>query len=85
MLFMFHSSGFSVDRHISNVSLDVLPVKGPQGQALKVMEPFLKEKCERILSPSVKESLDPQESWSIQPEQLILTTAILSECISHLK
>ncbi|XP_067093402.1 centrosomal protein of 192 kDa isoform X1 [Osmerus mordax] len=68
-------SGFSVDRHISNVSLDVLPVKGPQGQALKVMEPFLKEKCERILSPSVKESL---ESWSIQPEQLTLTTAILN-------
>ncbi|XP_032374126.1 centrosomal protein of 192 kDa isoform X3 [Etheostoma spectabile] len=48
-----------------NVSLDVLPVKGPQGPALRVAEPSLK--------PS--ESLHRQsESWTIHPEQLLLAT-----------
>uniref|UniRef100_A0AAV2MAT6 Centrosomal protein of 192 kDa n=1 Tax=Knipowitschia caucasica TaxID=637954 RepID=A0AAV2MAT6_KNICA len=46
-----------------NVSLDVLPVKGPQGTGLKVPEPSLKS-SEQLHKPS--------ESWSIHPEQLLL-------------
>ncbi|XP_028435208.1 centrosomal protein of 192 kDa isoform X1 [Perca flavescens] len=46
-----------------NVSLDVLPVKGPQGPALRVAEPSLK----------ASESLHREsESWTIHPEQLVL-------------
>ncbi|XP_028281383.1 centrosomal protein of 192 kDa isoform X2 [Parambassis ranga] len=46
-----------------NVSLDVLPVKGPQGPALRVAEPPLK----------ASEALHKQsESWTIHPEQLVL-------------
>ncbi|XP_072317794.1 centrosomal protein of 192 kDa isoform X2 [Eucyclogobius newberryi] len=46
-----------------NVSLDVLPVKGPQGTGLKAPEPPLKGS-----EPLHKQS----ESWSIHPEQLLL-------------
>ncbi|XP_033836327.1 centrosomal protein of 192 kDa [Periophthalmus magnuspinnatus] len=46
-----------------NVSLDVLPVKGPQGIGLKVPEPSLKG-----AEPLHK----PPESWTIHPEQLLL-------------
>ncbi|XP_034553288.1 centrosomal protein of 192 kDa isoform X2 [Notolabrus celidotus] len=45
-----------------NVSLDVLPVKGPQGPALRVMEP----------------SLQASESWTIHPEQLVLAAPSIS-------
>lgn len=45
-----------------NVSLDVLPVKGPQGTGLTVPEPSLK----------ASEVLHKPESWTIHPEQLLL-------------
>lgn len=45
-----------------NVSLDVLPVKGPQGIGLTVPEPPLK----------ASELLHKPESWSIHPEKLLL-------------
>ncbi|KAG7470070.1 hypothetical protein MATL_G00135730 [Megalops atlanticus] len=65
-------SGFgNSDRHVSNVSLDVLPVKGPQGPplALPVGDPTLK-------GPSNPGA--PQDSWSVQPEQLVLTAPTIS-------
>ncbi|KAK7930687.1 hypothetical protein WMY93_007082 [Mugilogobius chulae] len=46
-----------------NVSLDVLPVKGPQGIGLKVPDPSFKG-SEPLHKPS--------ESWTIHPEQLLL-------------
>ncbi|XP_035386391.1 centrosomal protein of 192 kDa isoform X2 [Electrophorus electricus] len=47
------------ERQFSNVSLDVLPVKGPP---LCISEPVLKQPEPRV-----------NHSWSIQPEQLLLT------------
>ncbi|XP_040900614.1 centrosomal protein of 192 kDa isoform X2 [Toxotes jaculatrix] len=59
--------GSETDSGLANgsVSLDVLPVKGPQGPALRVTEPSLKAS-----EPLHKQS----ESWTIHPEQLVLTT-----------
>ncbi|XP_008290130.1 centrosomal protein of 192 kDa isoform X2 [Stegastes partitus] len=52
-----------------NVSLDVLPVKGPQGPALRVAEPSLK----------ASEPLHRQpESWTIHPEQLVLAAPTIT-------
>ncbi|XP_035765879.1 centrosomal protein of 192 kDa, partial [Neolamprologus brichardi] len=52
-----------------NVSLDVLPVKGPQGPALRVAEPSLK----------ASEQLHKQsESWTIHPEQLVLAAPTIN-------
>ncbi|XP_037639447.1 centrosomal protein of 192 kDa isoform X1 [Sebastes umbrosus] len=52
-----------------NVSLDVLPVKGPQGPALRVAEPSLK----------ASEPLHRQpESWTIHPEQLVLAAPTIN-------
>ncbi|XP_071324472.1 centrosomal protein of 192 kDa isoform X3 [Trachinotus anak] len=57
-----------------SVSLDVLPVKGPQGPALRVTEPSLKAS-----EPLHRQS----ESWTIHPEQLVLTTpTIRGGCFS---
>ncbi|XP_037393064.1 centrosomal protein of 192 kDa [Pygocentrus nattereri] len=52
------------ERHFSNVSLDVLPVKGPP---LRVSEPVLKQ-----TEPPVG------NTWSIQPEQLVLTAPTIN-------
>ncbi|XP_042345281.1 centrosomal protein of 192 kDa [Plectropomus leopardus] len=52
-----------------NVSLDVLPVKGPQGPALRVTEPSLKAS-----EPLHRQS----ESWSIHPEQLVLAAPTIN-------
>ncbi|KAL3981235.1 OTU domain-containing protein 7 [Sarotherodon galilaeus] len=52
-----------------NVSLDVLPVKGPQGPALRVAEPSLKAS-----EPLHKQS----ESWTIHPEQLVLAAPTIN-------
>lgn len=57
------SSGSDSGLTNGNVSLDVLPVKGPQGTGLKVAEPSLK--CSEPLHK-------PAESWTIHPEQLLL-------------
>lgn len=58
-------SGFgNSDRHISNVSLDVLPVKGPQGPALPRTE----------ASRTGTDPGDHRDSWSLQPGQLVLTS-----------
>ncbi|XP_029695125.1 centrosomal protein of 192 kDa-like [Takifugu rubripes] len=46
-----------------NVSLDVLPVKGPQGPALRVTEPSMK---------STGELRRESESWTVHPEQLVM-------------
>ncbi|XP_077454036.1 centrosomal protein of 192 kDa isoform X2 [Stigmatopora argus] len=53
----------------ANVSLDVLPVKGPQGPTLSVSGSSLK----------TSESLPRlSESWSVHPEQLVLTAPTLN-------
>ncbi|XP_060778074.1 centrosomal protein of 192 kDa isoform X3 [Neoarius graeffei] len=52
------------ERHFSNVSLDVLPVRGPP---LCATEPVLKR---------TESSLD--NTWSIQPEQLVLTAPTIT-------
>ncbi|XP_039973029.1 centrosomal protein of 192 kDa isoform X2 [Xiphias gladius] len=52
-----------------SVSLDVLPVKGPQGQALRVTEPSLKAS-----DPLHRQS----DSWTIHPEQLVLTSPTIN-------
>ncbi|XP_071251718.1 centrosomal protein of 192 kDa isoform X1 [Salvelinus alpinus] len=62
-------SGFeNSDRHISNVSLDVLPVKGPQGPALPRTE----------ASGTGTEPGDHRDSWSLRPEQLVLTSPTIN-------
>ncbi|KAM3873483.1 LOW QUALITY PROTEIN: centrosomal protein of 192 kDa [Diretmus argenteus] len=63
--------GSETDRSFTNgnVSLDVLPVKGPQGPALRVAETSLK----------AAESSDRQgEHWTIHPEQLVLTAPTIN-------
>lgn len=62
--FSFSGLGTS-ERHFSNVSLDVLPVRGPP---LCVTEPVLKR----------TESSSLDNTWSIQPEQLVLTAPTIS-------
>ncbi|KAG8010342.1 hypothetical protein GBF38_014620 [Nibea albiflora] len=52
-----------------NVSLDVLPVKGPQGPPLRVTEPSLKAS-----EPLHRQS----ESWTIHPEQLVLAAPTIN-------
>nr|XP_033790035.1 centrosomal protein of 192 kDa isoform X2 [Geotrypetes seraphini] len=59
----FHSSG-NTERHISNMSLDVLPVKGPQGPPL----------CLNIVDSACK----IEQTWTIHPEHLILTAPSIS-------
>ncbi|KAM9404009.1 centrosomal protein of 192 kDa isoform 3-T4 [Salvelinus alpinus] len=62
-------SGFeNSDRHISNVSLDVLPVKGPQGPALPRTE----------ASGTGTDPGDHRDSWSLRPEQLVLTSPTIN-------
>ncbi|MBN3308453.1 CE192 protein, partial [Amia calva] len=62
-------SGFgNSDRHVSNVSLDVLPVKGPQGPTLPLNVP------DPVLNPAS----EPQKSWSVQPEQIVLAAPTIS-------
>ncbi|XP_058534642.1 centrosomal protein of 192 kDa [Ochotona princeps] len=48
-------------KHSGNVSLDVLPVKGPQGS------PFLSQ-----AAPLPQDSAVAQETWTVQPEHLVL-------------
>lgn len=55
----------SSGRYISNVSLDVLPVKGPP---LSPSEPVLKQT-----------ELNLENTWSIKPEQLVLTAPTISK------
>ncbi|KAK1895972.1 Centrosomal protein of 192 kDa [Dissostichus eleginoides] len=56
-----------------NVSLDVLPVKGPQGPALRVAEPTLKAS-----EPLHRRS----ESWTLHPEQLVLAAPTINGAAS---
>ncbi|XP_042539598.1 centrosomal protein of 192 kDa isoform X1 [Dipodomys spectabilis] len=49
------------DKHGGNISLDVLPVKGPQGS------PFLSQAAH-----SSQDTAASEEMWTIQPEHLIL-------------
>ncbi|XP_047455217.1 centrosomal protein of 192 kDa isoform X2 [Mugil cephalus] len=64
-----HSSETDSGLANGNVSLDVLPVKGPQGPALRVGEPSLKS----------SETLHKQsESWTIHPEQLVLAAPTIN-------
>ncbi|XP_043834192.1 centrosomal protein of 192 kDa [Dromiciops gliroides] len=55
------------ERHINNVSLDVLPVKGPQGSPLPL----------QAAEPG-QNKLISQQAWTVQPEHLILKA--LSVC-----
>ncbi|XP_056142929.1 centrosomal protein of 192 kDa [Lampris incognitus] len=52
-----------------NVSLDVLPVRGPQGLALRVAEPSHK---------AAESSERQQDCWSIHPEHLVLTVPTIN-------
>ncbi|XP_047188931.1 centrosomal protein of 192 kDa isoform X1 [Scophthalmus maximus] len=62
-----------------SVSLDVLPVKGPQGPALRATEPSFKV----FSSPQASEAFQrPSESWTIHPEQLVLTTPTINGAAS---
>nr|XP_020462386.1 LOW QUALITY PROTEIN: centrosomal protein of 192 kDa [Monopterus albus] len=65
------SHGSETDSGLANgnVSLDVLPVKGPQGPALRVTEPSLKAS-----EPLHRQS----ESWNIHPEKLVLAAPIIN-------
>ncbi|XP_067365426.1 centrosomal protein of 192 kDa isoform X1 [Channa argus] len=67
----FARHGSETDSGLSNgnVSLDVLPVKGPQGPALRVTESSLKAS-----EPMHRQS----ESWTIHPEQLVLTAPTIN-------
>ncbi|KAG7223524.1 hypothetical protein INR49_015464 [Caranx melampygus] len=64
--------GSETDSGLANgsVSLDVLPVKGPQGPALRVTEPSLK-------TPETLQHRQ-SESWTIHPEQLVLATPTIN-------
>ncbi|KAK3551397.1 hypothetical protein QTP70_016635 [Hemibagrus guttatus] len=52
------------ERHFSNVSLDVLPVKGP---SLCASEPVLKQAESSVVN-----------TWSVQPEHLVLTAPTIT-------
>ncbi|XP_061674954.1 centrosomal protein of 192 kDa isoform X2 [Syngnathoides biaculeatus] len=52
-----------------NVSLDVLPVKGPQGPGIRVTGSSLK-----ISNPEPRQS----ESWTVHPEQLVLAAPTMN-------
>ncbi|XP_038568179.1 LOW QUALITY PROTEIN: centrosomal protein of 192 kDa [Micropterus salmoides] len=64
-----HSSEADSGLPNGNVSLDVLPVKGPQGPALRATEPSLKAS-----EPLPRQS----ESWTIHPEQLVLAAPTIN-------
>uniref|UniRef100_A0A5F8HGJ6 Centrosomal protein 192 n=1 Tax=Monodelphis domestica TaxID=13616 RepID=A0A5F8HGJ6_MONDO len=51
------------ERHINNVSLDVLPVKGPQGSPLP----------SKPAAEPGQNTLISQQTWTVQPEHLILS------------
>ncbi|XP_077383408.1 centrosomal protein of 192 kDa isoform X2 [Festucalex cinctus] len=61
------------DSDVANVSLDVLPVKGPQGPAIRVTGPSV-----QTLEPEPREP----ESWIVQPEQLILAAPTMNAVAS---
>ncbi|XP_038602144.1 LOW QUALITY PROTEIN: centrosomal protein of 192 kDa [Tachyglossus aculeatus] len=58
------------ERHIGNVSLDVLPVKGPQGPSLSLQT-----------AEPVSNQLDPPQTWTVLPEHLILTAPSTSSTV----
>ncbi|XP_028921319.1 centrosomal protein of 192 kDa isoform X3 [Ornithorhynchus anatinus] len=58
------------ERHIGNVSLDVLPVKGPQGPSLSLQT-----------AEPVPNQLDPPQTWTVSPEHLILTAPSTSSTV----
>ncbi|RXM28469.1 Centrosomal protein of 192 kDa [Acipenser ruthenus] len=62
------------DRHVSNASLDVLPVKGPQGPPLTLS----------VSDKVLNKSLEPQQTWSIQPEQLILSAPSIVQILADI-
>ncbi|KAJ3597934.1 hypothetical protein NHX12_001450 [Muraenolepis orangiensis] len=58
----------------SNISLDVLPVKGPQGPALGVAEQSLEAETKRDEEKTER----AQGTWSVQPEQVVLTAPTMN-------
>ncbi|XP_018521245.1 centrosomal protein of 192 kDa isoform X1 [Lates calcarifer] len=64
-----HGSETDSGMENGSVSLDVLPVKGPQGPALRVTEPSLKAS-----EPLHRQS----ESWTVHPEQLVLSSPTIN-------
>ncbi|XP_012820826.2 centrosomal protein of 192 kDa isoform X4 [Xenopus tropicalis] len=63
----------NVERNLGNTSLDVLPVKGPQGSH------FAKEPAQ--------DSVSSEDTWSVQPESLFLTAPAVSGVLGtgHIK
>ncbi|XP_068955575.1 centrosomal protein of 192 kDa [Petaurus breviceps papuanus] len=57
-----NSESRNSERHINNVSLDVLPVKGPQGSPL----------LSQVASEPGQNTLISQQTWTVQPDHLIL-------------
>lgn len=66
------SESDSSGKHGGNVSLDVLPVKGPQGSPLL---------SQAVRPPQDKSS--SEEMWTVQPEQLILLAPSPCEYVSE--
>ncbi|XP_077431491.1 centrosomal protein of 192 kDa isoform X1 [Vanacampus margaritifer] len=61
------------DSDVANVSLDVLPVKGPQGPAIRVTGSSV-----QTPEPAPRES----ESWTVHPEQLVLAAPTMNAVAS---
>ncbi|XP_031802528.1 centrosomal protein of 192 kDa isoform X1 [Sarcophilus harrisii] len=57
-----NSKSRNSEKHINNVSLDVLPVKGPQGSPLS----------SQAAAETGQNTVIFQQTWSVQPEHLIL-------------
>ncbi|XP_069476922.1 centrosomal protein of 192 kDa isoform X2 [Ambystoma mexicanum] len=71
-----NSGATNTERNIANVSLDVLPVKGPQGPQLSI-----------TAGEQVQNTVDSEQIWTIQPENLILNVRSISgtDETGHLK
>ncbi|XP_059920680.1 centrosomal protein of 192 kDa [Gadus macrocephalus] len=72
-----HSAGHAAESHSAfangNITLDVLPVKGPQGPPLRAAEPMLKDKAR-----ADEEKTGEQGTWSVHPDQLVLTAPTMN-------
>lgn len=66
----FYSESDSLGKHGGNVSLDILPVKGPQSSPLS-----------QVVHPPQDKS-SSEEMWTVQPEHLILVAPSTCKYVS---
>lgn len=71
LFFFFCSESDSLGKHGGNVSLDVLPVKGPQSSPLS-----------QVVHPP-QEKPSSEEMWTVHPEHLILVAPSACEYVSN--